>query len=210
MPVWLPAFLSTITYVVDVQMVHARPFSKPSLWSLSNGIKNTSRRGVLTPTIELWSFGSPRGLQVPTFGSASLILTFAPKWGCDRYSMRRFCNKFLQNLETCTLCYMCTTFPKSWNWFMHTMRPVLWGLHHVQCLSLHQLRQLDHHILFQRLKWCTRLHPSYLFITIVAILPTKLVNATFFPRISFVIIVGKRDIRKFFVLPSSWNKSNSD
>jgi hypothetical protein len=33
---------------------------------------------------------------------------------------------------------------------------------------------------------------------------------TFFPRISSVIIVGKRDIRKLFVLPSSWNGSNSD
>jgi len=35
-------------------------------------------------------------------------------------------------------------------------------------------------------------------------------NATFLPRISFVIIVGKRDIRKLFVLPSSQNESNSD
>jgi hypothetical protein len=44
----------------------------------------------------------------------------------------------------------------------------------------------------------------------VAILPTKLVNATFLPRISFVIIVGKKDIRKLCVLPSSRNRSNSD
>jgi hypothetical protein len=44
----------------------------------------------------------------------------------------------------------------------------------------------------------------------MAILPTKLVSATFFPRISFVIIVGKRDIKKLYVLPSSWNESNSD
>jgi hypothetical protein len=44
----------------------------------------------------------------------------------------------------------------------------------------------------------------------MAILPTKLVSATFFPRISFVIIVGKRDIKKLHVLPSSWNESNSD
>jgi hypothetical protein len=36
------------------------------------------------------------------------------------------------------------------------------------------------------------------------------VNATFFSRISFVIIVGKRDIRKLFVLPSFQNGSNSD
>jgi hypothetical protein len=42
----------------------------------------------------------------------------------------------------------------------------------------------------------------------VAILPTKLVSATFLPKISFVIIVGKRDIRKLFVLPSSQSGSN--
>jgi hypothetical protein len=35
-------------------------------------------------------------------------------------------------------------------------------------------------------------------------------SATFLPRIFFVIIVGKRDIRKLFVLPSSRNGSNSD
>jgi hypothetical protein len=44
----------------------------------------------------------------------------------------------------------------------------------------------------------------------VAILPTKLMSATFLPRISFVIIVGKRNIRKLSVLPSSQNGSNSD
>jgi len=44
----------------------------------------------------------------------------------------------------------------------------------------------------------------------MAILPTKLMNATFFPRIFFVIIMGKRDIRKLFVLPSSQNKNNSN
>jgi hypothetical protein len=38
----------------------------------------------------------------------------------------------------------------------------------------------------------------------------KLVNATFLPRISFMIIVGKKDIKKLFVLLSSQNRSNSD
>ncbi len=47
------------------------------------------------------------------------------------------------------------------------------------------------------------LHPSYLLATTVAILPIKLMNETFLPRISFVIIMGKRDIMKLFVLPSS-------
>jgi hypothetical protein len=35
-------------------------------------------------------------------------------------------------------------------------------------------------------------------------------SVTFFSKISFVIIMGKRDIRKLFVLPSSQNGSNSD
>jgi hypothetical protein len=32
-------------------------------------------QGVLTPVIELWSFGNPRGLPSPNFGSVSFILT---------------------------------------------------------------------------------------------------------------------------------------
>jgi hypothetical protein len=44
----------------------------------------------------------------------------------------------------------------------------------------------------------------------VAILPTKLMSATFLLRSSFVIIVGKRDIKKLCVLLSSWNGSNFD
>jgi hypothetical protein len=44
----------------------------------------------------------------------------------------------------------------------------------------------------------------------MAFLPTKLVSATFLLRISFVIIVGNKIIRKLFVLPSSWNGSNFD
>jgi hypothetical protein len=41
-------------------------------------------------------------------------------------------------------------------------------------------------------------------------MPTKLVSATFLLKISFVIIVGKRDMRKLFILPSSHNRSNSN
>jgi hypothetical protein len=69
---------------------------------------------------------------------------------------------------------------------------------------------IDHQILLQGLKRCIWLHPSYLLTTIVAILAIKLMSATFLQRISFVIIVGKREIRKLFVLPSSRNGSNSD
>ncbi len=82
---------------------------------------------------------------------------------------------------------------------MHIMRPILWGLHHVQGLSLHKLCQPDHHILLQGLKWCTWFHPSFLLATIVVILPTKLMSAPFLPKISFVIIMGKKDIKKLFV-----------
>jgi len=44
----------------------------------------------------------------------------------------------------------------------------------------------------------------------MAILPTKQVSATFLSRISFVITMGKRETRKLFVLPSSWEGSNFD
>jgi len=64
-------------------MVHARPFWTSTLQDLSNGIKNTPMKGFLTPAIKLLVFGSPGGLQVPTFGSVSFILTLNPKWGCD-------------------------------------------------------------------------------------------------------------------------------
>ncbi len=61
-----------------------------------------------------------------------------------------------------------------------------------------------------KLKQCIQHHLSDLCVTIVATLPTKLVSATFLPRISFVIIMGRRDIGKLFVLPNSQNGSNSD
>jgi hypothetical protein len=93
---------------------------------------------------------------------------------------------------------------------MHTMKPILWGPHHIQGFSFHQLHRPNHHIFVQELKRCTWLHPSYFLVITVTILPTKLVSATFLPRISFVIIVGKKDIRKLFVLPSSQNRSNFD
>jgi hypothetical protein len=35
-------------------------------------------------------------------------------------------------------------------------------------------------------------------------------NITFLSRISFVITIKKRDIKKLFILPSSWNISNFD
>jgi hypothetical protein len=44
----------------------------------------------------------------------------------------------------------------------------------------------------------------------MAILSTKLMNATFLPRISFMIIMGKRHIRNLFVLPGSRNRNNFD
>jgi hypothetical protein len=58
-------------------MAHKSPFSTSTLRLLSNDIKNVTMRGVLTPIIELWSFGSPDGLPSSHFGSVSLILTFS-------------------------------------------------------------------------------------------------------------------------------------
>jgi hypothetical protein len=50
-------------------------------------MKNTSWQGVLTLEIKIYSFGSPGGLQVPTFGRTSFILTLASKWSCDTCGM---------------------------------------------------------------------------------------------------------------------------
>jgi len=77
------ALLLTITCATYVQMAHARPFWTSTLQDLSNGIKNASMQGVLTPTIALWVFGSPGGLPSPIFGSVSGDLTLPSKWGCD-------------------------------------------------------------------------------------------------------------------------------
>ncbi len=85
---------------------HARPFWTSTLQDLSNSIKNTSMRGVLTPAIKFWLFGSPEGLQVPTFGSVSFILTLASKWGCDTWDVWNVCK--LSNSNVCTQLF---------NWF---------------------------------------------------------------------------------------------
>jgi hypothetical protein len=53
--------------------------------NLSNDIKNTSMRGVLTPIIEFWIFECPRGLPSPIFESVSGDLTLPSKWGCDNW-----------------------------------------------------------------------------------------------------------------------------
>jgi len=90
LPIWLPTLLLPITFVANVQMAHARPFSTFTLQGLFNGIKNISRRGVLPSTVELWSCRSPGGLQVPTFGNVSLNLTLVPKWGCDNNNLQKY------------------------------------------------------------------------------------------------------------------------
>jgi hypothetical protein len=65
-------------------MAHARPFWTSTLQDLSNGIKNASMQGVLTPTIVLQVFGSPGGLPSPIFGNVSDDLTLPSKWGYDK------------------------------------------------------------------------------------------------------------------------------
>jgi hypothetical protein len=47
-------------------MAHARTFWISKLQDLFNDTKNTWMQGDLTPAIELWFFGSPGGLQLPT------------------------------------------------------------------------------------------------------------------------------------------------
>jgi hypothetical protein len=64
-------------------MINARPFSISTLQDLSNDTKNTSMRGVLGLSVELQTFGSPGGVQIPNFGSGSFIVPLRPKWGCD-------------------------------------------------------------------------------------------------------------------------------
>jgi hypothetical protein len=78
---------------------------KPSRCS-TGGFSNSKRIPRASPTWKL-----PTGIFVC--------------WKVFQCSTRKFYNESLQNLETRTLCWMCTTFPKSWNWLMHTMRPVL-------------------------------------------------------------------------------------
>jgi len=64
-------------------MANARPFSISTLQDLSNDIKKTSMRGVLSLAVELQTFGSLGGLQVRNFGSVGLHPHTWPKWGCD-------------------------------------------------------------------------------------------------------------------------------
>ncbi len=66
-----------------------------------NDVNNTSRQGVLTPAMELWIFGNPRRLQVPTLGGVSCILTLASKWGCDM----SHCRGVHDNNYLCLSCF---------------------------------------------------------------------------------------------------------
>jgi hypothetical protein len=66
-------------------MAHARPFWTSTPQDLSNDTKSALMRGDLTPQIVFWVFGSPGGLQVPTFGSVGFTLTLSPKWDCDTF-----------------------------------------------------------------------------------------------------------------------------
>ncbi len=66
-------------------MGNERPFWTSTLQELSIDIKNSLRRGDLTPQIVFWIFGSPRGLHFPTFGSVNCILTLSPKVGLRHF-----------------------------------------------------------------------------------------------------------------------------
>jgi hypothetical protein len=47
-------------------MTNARPFSVSTFQNLFNDTKNTPMQGVLPLAVELSTFGSPGGLQIPT------------------------------------------------------------------------------------------------------------------------------------------------
>jgi hypothetical protein len=55
-------------------------------------------RGVLTPVVQLWSFGSPGGLLSPHFESVSVILTLFQKWGCNNLPIYLGLITYLLNL----------------------------------------------------------------------------------------------------------------
>jgi hypothetical protein len=63
----VPALLLPITWAADVQIANARPFSISTFQDLSNDTNNTPMRGVLSLAVELSTFGSPGGLQIPNF-----------------------------------------------------------------------------------------------------------------------------------------------
>jgi hypothetical protein len=91
LPIWLPALLLPITWAIDVRMTNARPFSISTLQELSNDTKNTPMRGVLGFAVEVWTFGSPGGLQILTFSKccaspphlAKVRLRQSPTCTCD-------------------------------------------------------------------------------------------------------------------------------
>jgi hypothetical protein len=104
-------FGRSFAYNLGFRCPNARPFWTFKLQDLSKNIKNTPMQGVLTPAIKLWVSESPRGLQVPTFGSVSFILTLSPKWGCNNHYIGKWFlefdaifevhspNKFLSNFS---------------------------------------------------------------------------------------------------------------
>ncbi len=62
-----PVLLLPITWARDVRIANARPFSISTFQDLFNDTKNTPMGGVLGLAVELWTFGSPGGLQIPNF-----------------------------------------------------------------------------------------------------------------------------------------------
>jgi hypothetical protein len=62
-----PGLSLPITWAIDVQMPNAMAFSISTLQHLSNDTKNAPMQGVLSPAVELWTFGSPGGLPIPNF-----------------------------------------------------------------------------------------------------------------------------------------------
>jgi hypothetical protein len=65
LPIWFLAFLLAITCVSNVQMGHPSSFQTFKFQELSNAIRNSSIKWVLTLAIVLWRFKNPSGVRLP-------------------------------------------------------------------------------------------------------------------------------------------------
>jgi hypothetical protein len=85
--IWLPALLLPITWATDVQMANAMPFSISTLQDLSNDTKNTPMQGVFPLSVDLWTLGSPGGLQLLTFSKCWASPPHLAKVGLQQSSL---------------------------------------------------------------------------------------------------------------------------
>jgi hypothetical protein len=105
LPVWLPALLSTITCAADVRMAHARPFSTSTLQGLSNGIKNTSRKGFWPLQSSSEVVRVPEDSKFPLLG-VWVSSSHLPQSGVATRSMAHGLGEvgYVETPQVCTFC----------------------------------------------------------------------------------------------------------